>query len=133
MPKPQEYTDTFILFKKWFQQASEVFNVCQILSKDPVHIKKNCSSESPYCAFAIKFISNCPPQFTAKIGEFEHLKNGPQTVPKIDHEIAHKIDPEIPLEIVYLIVPEKVPNILRQQHLQYNINAEEDMLGQKQL
>ena len=59
-----------------------------------------------------------------------------KTVPEIDHEIAHKIDPEIPLEIVYLIVPEKVPNmleysiaILRQLHLY--VNAEEDMLGQK--
>ena len=35
-----------------------------------------------------------------------------KTVPEIDHEIAHKIEPEIPLEIVYLIVSEKVPNML---------------------
>ena len=58
-----------------------------------------------------------------------------KTVPEIDHEIAHKIDPEIPLEIVYLIVPEKVPNMLEYsiailRHL-YNIDADEDMLGQK--
>ena len=54
-----------------------------------------------------------------------------KTVP----EIAHKIDPEIPLEIVYLIAPEKVPNMLEYsiailRHL-YNIDADEDMLGQK--
>ena len=58
-----------------------------------------------------------------------------KTVPEIDHEIAHKIDPEIPLEIVYLIVLEKVPNMLEYsiailRHL-YNIDADEDMLGQK--
>ena len=35
-----------------------------------------------------------------------------KTVPEIDHEIAHKIDPEIPFKIVYLIIPEKVPNML---------------------
>ena len=33
MPKPQEYTDTFILTK---QLASDVFKIYQIRSKDPV-------------------------------------------------------------------------------------------------
>ena len=37
MPKPQEYTDTFILIKKWFLVGSEVFKVCQFQSKDPVY------------------------------------------------------------------------------------------------
>ena len=36
MPKPQEYTNTFILAKKFFQLASEVFKVDQIRSKDTV-------------------------------------------------------------------------------------------------
>ena len=55
MPKPQKYTDIFILIKKLFLvglRASEVFKVYQIRSKDPVIQKLTWKIEiSKFCWF----------------------------------------------------------------------------------